>query len=312
MDTTYLVTHLEDLFRIIREVREEHVTEFRSSEVSSLTFYRGQASSGWALSPRLYRENLHTYEQLLVNDALRMAPDEFKGLSDFQRLAKMQHLGLPTRLLDVTTNPMAALLFACIEQPDEDGEVTIFPNLPTTRESGYPCNAVMQFVFHHSWHQLSVDDFAAEVPDALPLKERTLTEQRASVRHTLTIPFSAVLPDNSNPRLTAQAGAFLLCGMNVVKEEISTNAGTRGKMYLQLGPATLSDSLGVSSAGKNRMKNLKILVPASAKPELLAQLDQVNVNRWRLFPEPEHQMRYIYENYKTGRWRDFSGWGKSE
>lgn len=217
MDTTYLVTHLEDLFRIIREVREEHVTEFRSSEVSSLTFYRGQASSGWALSPRLYRENLHTYEQLLVNDALRMAPDEFKGLSDFQRLAKMQHLGLPTRLLDVTTNPMAALLFACIEQPDEDGEVTIFPNLPTTRESGYPCNAVMQFVFHHSWHQLSVDDFAAEVPDALPLKERTLTEQRASVRHTLTIPFSAVLPDNSNPRLTAQAGAFLLCGMNVVK-----------------------------------------------------------------------------------------------
>lgn len=60
------------------------------------------------------------------------------------------------------------------------------------------------------------------------------------------------------------------------------------------------------------MKNLKILVPASAKPELLAQLDQVNVNRWRLFPEPEHQMRYIYENYKTGRWRDFSGWGKSE
>ena len=32
-----------------------------------------------------------------------------------------QHFGMPTRLLDWSTNPLAALFFACDGEPDEDG-----------------------------------------------------------------------------------------------------------------------------------------------------------------------------------------------
>ena len=101
-----------------------------------MTFYRGQGDTEWRLTPKLYREKLFDHESVLIAELMRIAPESFIGMSRFDSLVKMQHYGLPTRLLDMTRNPLVALFFACADETtrDSDGAVYVFPQLPVFRQ----------------------------------------------------------------------------------------------------------------------------------------------------------------------------------
>jgi hypothetical protein len=112
------------------ELRFALETLGKSNAEKNKLYYRGQAYSNWLLNPSIARtKKLLSNENDLFHKILALKPNDFKNdKTDYERLITMQHYGLPTRLLDVTRNPLIALYFACsnLERKMEDGLVYIF------------------------------------------------------------------------------------------------------------------------------------------------------------------------------------------
>lgn len=94
--------------------------------------FRGQADSNWLLDSSVTRDSsLLDNEHNLFLDILALKPNEFlNDNTEYEKLITMQHYGLPTRLLDVTRNPLISIFFACnnLERKNQDGMVYIFKN----------------------------------------------------------------------------------------------------------------------------------------------------------------------------------------
>lgn len=69
-------------------------------------FFRGQKDSTWSIFPNVFRDDKLKSEYTTIQNAVRQNPFEFKQLTEFETLTKLQHYGLGTRLLDVTLNPL--------------------------------------------------------------------------------------------------------------------------------------------------------------------------------------------------------------
>jgi len=253
--------------------------------------YRGQADANWPLKPSVMRGLRPDAENSILSELLLEAPAEFSSdRSMFDKLVRAQHYGLPTRLLDVSLNPLVGLYFSCAEREQwgEEGTVQVFDFSSTrvkTADSdtvSLICNlarlsdAERQAIDdklgeNRKWSAAKKTVFRSMAPmkrlNQFVRMEKPYFLDIAEPRDLLRYFF--VHPSKSNRRVIAQSGAFVAAGL-----------------------------LQYRSPDKSKgFEIVNIKIPASSKELLLDQLDTLNINSRTMFPEVDSTAKYIRQKW---------------
>lgn len=277
-----VVTSVEDYTRYIFSLKKAHEHE--------VLFYRGHSQLNYLLQPGIKRkqhwlENEDImYQELLV----RCAQDFVHCHTHLDYLVEMQHYGLPTRLLDITENPLVALYFACSSNKDKIGEVfvlcaesqhvkyaksdtvAILSALPTL--SYKEQKRLYQMCINGISEENDIDykilsgKLAAEVKSRNPAFESRICKEDL-LDHVFVIPL------RNNQRIVKQDGSFIICGISGEQKRL--------------------DDL---CCRDNERKRTVLII--KDKDKILKELDVLSVNQASLFPEIDDVAEYIREKYQ--------------
>ncbi|HEM5094551.1 TPA: FRG domain-containing protein, partial [Streptococcus suis] len=130
------INNFDDFIAALKKIKpsENSSNNFNNSEwiekvfYGKKLFYRGHSNVNYLLKPGVARNiNLHKNEHHLYEQTILRNPDYFKDDKyHIDKLKTMQHYGVPTRLLDITSNPLIALYFSVCDSNNVDGEVIVF------------------------------------------------------------------------------------------------------------------------------------------------------------------------------------------
>lgn len=266
-------------------------------------FFRGQAADIWDIRPSIFREDMLSVEHELMTEPIRILPKEFRFLGDtFEIMEKYQHYGLSTRLLDLTSNPLVALYFACelcnkeeIYQLDDSEEVTRYPNgvvyiKQTDSVHNYDSKIVkiISFISKTSFDgEIKMQTLLEELRNEGIIQERT--EEEIQIRNIISILQDSyvVMPAINNERLSRQSGAFLLPAKFNVK-----NIGNDIK------------SVVVEKAEcdlREEFNDFVFYVEHDNKKKIREELNNYNINEASLFPELEYQLKRIQVDCESNK-----------
>ena len=281
----------------------EIINKYGFDENSNI-FYRGQSQyhdknneTEWNVSPSVFR-NKDRDESDIYNLIMTECAHEIeKDATHIEVLCQMQHYGVPTRLLDITKNTLAALFFACVNSngvinKDYDGivyllraekeyikvydsdTVSMLASIPRFCESDRDGikKAARQSVKKHEQESDQISDFNkndnAIVQRLLHeiRKEKPAFKEIMKPKHILNP--CIVTPQKKNARIIRQDGAFVLFGLGY-------------------------DDLAFSNEQSGISITKKIIVDKNSKDKISYELEHCGISLKTMYPEMYKVAEYL-------------------
>lgn len=263
----------------------------QSCNKDEMLFYRGISDATFDLLPGIkFEKKVTEYDE--YHNLLLEYPDEFNTKDHLGTLAKMQHYGANTRLLDVSDNILTALFFASEQKQDCDGKVWVFrvPKreilhhnsdkammlacLPAIREADK--ERIKQFC---ETHRGEITDqqivghpemikFLHEIRGEYPAFETAIVGQDI-------LDCFFVQANKNNVRMRVQSGYFVICGLadeRTCKQKLETHVVE------------------------------EIIIDKNKKTQILEELSLMNIRSDTVYPDLERTAIYL-RNKKLG-WKD--------
>lgn len=265
-----------DLYEILKDV-----SAAKRSEKHEIVF-RGVSEKNHKLRPSLFRtinRRLQHNESNILREMIAKHPSNFAhDESVFDKLVRLQHYELPTRLLDVTFNPLVALYFACCGGSKTGGRLYVitvtrshFKHFDSDTVRCLANLANLSEAERTELKNLNIETSLDDCPAGKKLSDYVAQERpnwKSRIELSDLKSFFLVSPKLSNPRVQAQSGAFLICGL---EEEVSRTS--KGIKYSEIN------------------------IEKSARGKILEALEGLGVTESLLFPEIAKTAKMIKSRY---------------
>lgn len=266
---TQTIASLEGYVRKIRNVQ---------AVGNEVLIYRGHSNRReYKLIPSLLREDKYRdAEHTILRELVATHPVEFEAdRTTLEQLVRVQHYSLPTRLLDVTWNPLVGLYFAVKSGDGPPAEVVVFrvkKKLVKFYDSD-TASCIANLAHLSTEEKINIDfdlarnEFNVQTPIDRLIQfirvEKPHFRSGIDPEHLRSV--IVVKPKLNNKRIIAQSGAFLLSGLSVDLE------------------GAPPDGIAIE----------RININGNKKSIIRDELDRMAVNDSTMFPEIEKAALYI-------------------
>ena len=249
----------------LRNLHRQHLEEV-------LLYFRGESRWGWNLSPSVFREeSLKDSEGQMLVQLMSRRPEDLGGASSaLAQWVLAQHHGLPTRFLDITSNPLVALFHACETRKDADARLHVFavPQSLVKPFNSDTVSVIANVAKLSSTEQSKLFlepgvDYPRVMDRLYQLirAEKPYFDERVDPKDFYRV--LVVEPQQSSERIRAQSGSFLVSAFHQRFER---------------------DEVLKWNSGIPIYAHYQLRVPREKKEEILQELRSLNVTREKLFP----------------------------